>query len=841
MDSSNTDRTDARAAYQVQGTETFRRGREFREAVAADNLYRTDGRLHWTLGYDRGTLAPKRTPDHEFERLQYLSTEHAIQHVVSTYAARIVEGKRRRALERAIRNVVAWLAECPGATWDDRWILSGLDAAPAGGTTAIALATGQPERYIPRAIIATIQSRLIRPSYSWLLSSPVHKGIPGSQFLEINDPGSLHALRQTSRYEQAAELSRRNAETCIARLLIRTGKRMGELTGEDVLAYADLVRTSGRHCKEHLAWEVLVELGPLAGEPPTLKAAWNEAGRSRRHSVEGLVARYGIPESGVRDLLVDYLREVQPGMDYGSLEGVAYRLVRLFWAEVLHINPEQADLRLSPAVAQEWRRRLATTVDGKPRRDTSSTYFAVRGMYRDLAEWSHQQPERWAIWVAPTPVPRAESRQISKANRRRRARMQQRTRILTPMLPRFLVAAVDGRRAGAELLTKALAAEHTERFTAAGVTYERHAPPLKDSMPGRARMWASVVATAPDAVNPPEVGARIDITSVEADGFWGWAVASVLSETGIRIEELLELTQLSLRHFVAPATNTIVPLLHIVPSKTDAERLVPMSPDLVKILVEVQRRARGTSEHIPLSVRYDHNEKEFSDPLPHLFARTVGATQNVLSPAYVQKILGRIARRSQLQEAGEPVHFTPHDFRRLFATDLVGSGLPLHIVSTLLGHLNLETTRGYTAVFPEQVVQAHHAFIERRRQIRPGEELRPATADEWKDFEQSFLQRKVALGGCQRPYATPCIHEHACVKCRFLQVDPAQLARIEDMTANAEDRLEEAKQHVWLGEVSALEDSLIHLRRRREEALAMQASAQIESASPSELRSNGGR
>jgi site-specific recombinase XerD len=58
------------------------------------------------------------------------------------------------------------------------------------------------------------------------------------------------------------------------------------------------------------------------------------------------------------------------------------------------------------------------------------------------------------------------------------------------------------------------------------------------------------------------------------------------------------------------------------------------------------------------------------------------------------------------------VTFTPHDFRRLFATELVGSGLPLHIVSTLLGHLNLETTGGYTAVFPEQVIQAHHAFIE---------------------------------------------------------------------------------------------------------------------------------
>ena len=40
------------------------------------------------------------------------------------------------------------------------------------------------------------------------------------------------------------------------------------------------------------------------------------------------------------------------------------------------------------------------------------------------------------------------------------------------------------------------------------------------------------------------------------------------------------------------------------------------------------------------------------------------------------------------------------------------------------------------------------------------------------------------------------------------------------MTTNAEARLAEARDHVWLGEVAALEDSLTHLRRRRTEAEA---------------------
>jgi hypothetical protein len=38
------------------------------------------------------------------------------------------------------------------------------------------------------------------------------------------------------------------------------------------------------------------------------------------------------------------------------------------------------------------------------------------------------------------------------------------------------------------------------------------------------------------------------------------------------------------------------------------------------------------------------------------------------------------------------------------------------------------------------------------------------------------------------------------------------------MTSNAESRLAEANDRAWLGEVAALEESLRHLRKRRDEA-----------------------
>ncbi len=45
------------------------------------------------------------------------------------------------------------------------------------------------------------------------------------------------------------------------------------LRGEDLLHYADVMHTSGRARREHLAWELLVALGPFAGEPATMRAA----------------------------------------------------------------------------------------------------------------------------------------------------------------------------------------------------------------------------------------------------------------------------------------------------------------------------------------------------------------------------------------------------------------------------------------------------------------------------------------------------------------------------------------------------------------------------------------
>lgn len=105
----------------------------------------------------------------------------------------------------------------------------------------------------------------------------------------------------------------------------------------------------------------------------------------------------------------------------------------------------------------------------------------------------------------------------------------------------------------------------------------------------------------------------------------------------------------------------------------------------------------------------------------------------------------------------------------------------------------MDTTRGYAAIYPEEVIRAYQAFIQSRRATRPGAEYREPTEAEWTEFEQHFTLRKVALGNCDRPYGTPCIHEHACARCPMLRPEPSRVPVFVELEENLQQRLVEAR------------------------------------------------
>jgi hypothetical protein len=205
--------------------------------------------------------------------------------------------------------------------------------------------------------------------------------------------------------------------------------------------------------------------------------------------------------------------------------------------------------------------------------------------------------------------------------------------------------------------------------------------------------------------------------------------------------------------------------------------------------------------------------------MPYLFQRRRGAIRAVFNQAGVIDLLQRrCAELATTHPEFAHARFTPHDFRRLFATDLVNNGLPIHIGAALLEHLNLETTRGYVAVFEEDLIRHYQTFLQHRRTLRPSEEYRPATDEEWDEFETHFDKRKVELGNCGRPYGTPCAHEHACIRCPMLHIHSDMLPRLQLIEADLHTRRDHAHSQGWQGEIEGIDLTLHHLAAKRQQA-----------------------
>jgi site-specific recombinase XerD len=82
--------------------------------------------------------------------------------------------------------------------------------------------------------------------------------------------------------------------------------------------------------------------------------------------------------------------------------------------------------------------------------------------------------------------------------------------------------------------------------------------------------------------------------------------------------------------------------------------------------------------------------------MPFLFQHIVNGSRRAMSTRRAREIVAQavntlIPANPEFADIG----FAPHDFRRLLATELVNNGLPIHIGAALLGHLDVQTTRGY--------------------------------------------------------------------------------------------------------------------------------------------------
>lgn len=729
-------------------------------------------------------------------------------------------GQARR--RNGVAKVFGWLEGQEGDSWQERWLASGADEA--GNIAWRHLASqqlggrGQPGRgsqaefiELGRAMLILLGADVIRPSLTWLVTPGGVKGL-AAEMAAGRDPAGFAVVAGLADAKPTNAATRNTALRRIAVILAAKGGTIADITVGDCLEVVAAVASASRRGDTSLYfYQLLHAAGTFAPDAPPTVRIFAAPGQQ---SVEQLIDRYDFACGPIRDAMVAYLRERQPALDYTSLRNVSFALGKMFWKDLEVHHPGIDSLCLAPDVTALWKQRVAhkttAVTDAAGRRsrvqtarsDRGINYLAiVRAFYLDIAQWAMTDPAVWGRWAAPCPI-RAEEMSLRKVRSRRKSRMDQRTRERLPVLPVLVATLNQTRRDTAERLEVAQRTAPGELFTGGGVTLRRSA---LGSRTQATRVWAE----------DPLSAKRRDLTLEEHRGFWAWAVVEVLRHTGIRIEELTELSHHSFIQYRLPTTGELVPLLQIAPSKSDTERLLVISPELAEVLSAIVRRVRDSTGAVPLVVSYDIHERVWNQPMPLLFQRRYGTESREITAGSIRKLLiAALAGTGLIGIDNRPLHFVPHDFRRLFITDAILNGMPPHIAQLVCGHKDINTTMGYKAVYPEEVISGHRSFIARRRGLRPAAEYRTPTDEEWEEFLGHFERRKVALGTCGRAFGTPCIHEHACLRCPLLRPDPAQRHRLVDICDNLTARIKEAGQQGWLGEVEGLQISLAGARHK---------------------------
>lgn len=697
---------------------------------------------------------------------------------------------------RAATRLLDWLDTFPGDSYQDRWLAADPDSRPRQWCPEMGF--GSARRMGARLIgNALIMLGVVRPSFTWLFDN--------KQTRFWRDWTITHDKDAWDRYfaiadrEHPSERKKWWGARHLIRICIVHGIRLTDVHGGHVVAYRRFLQSTNRSGGDLFTmWHYARLAGLLVGEPDDLGALTKAVQRTPAE----LVDRHGVRSIRVRDLLVDFITEMSATLDYGSLETSAGNLVGLFWKPIEDANPGIDTIRLTKEQAAEWKSWIQTKRDGSPRRNVDSILGSVRSFYLDIAAWAHEDPARWAEWAVPCPVSIRDVRGYMKRRSQRTHRMQARTRTLAPHLPALAARAEQRYHHAVQLRDLVQDTPIGEPFAFAGETYVRQ------------RTTRGAMSTA--YVTKIGQGSRIDTDWQVVKTFLTWAIVDVFRYTGVRIEELLELTHLSIRQYRKP-DGQILPLLQIAPSKTDEERILPCSPELTATLARLVSLIM-IDGRVPLCVRRDGHERTYSAPLPHLFQIREAGRSRTVSFGTVRSWLIGLANEMGLRDVdGRPLYFTPHDFRRLFITDLVNSGFPIHLAAKLVGHKNLDVTSAYTAVYQRDVFDAYDRFITNRRQLRPSDEYREPTQQEWDEFVEHFGQRKIALGSCHRPYGADCVHEHACIRCDFLQIDPGQVGRLADIRTNLEQQIAEAEHNQWLGDVDQLRLTIQHADRKAEQ------------------------
>ncbi|WP_139977637.1 hypothetical protein [Nocardioides litoris] len=516
-----------------------------------------------------------------------------------------------------LRRMLNHLAEHPGDSWQERWIAAGHEEDHKRWTSIAGT-----KQMTTHGLHMLLVLGVVRPSYAWLKANQFKTWF---HIVSLRDRVGYERLVAAFEHFGKNLYDNRAAVVVLAHIACRTGKGPLEITGRDLLAYQQAMRglreqgTKVKVAGVHHAWDCLRAMGTLDHPAETLRLAQLQG----QLTVTELVDRHGIASERVRECLIRYLRAREGRLDYSSLQTLVAALCGLFWRDIEIHDPGADSLAISEDIADAWKRRLAVKSDGTERRGRFNVMMQVRAMYLDIATWALSD-SYWIQWAAPSPINEADVAANGKQQREAKARSHQRTRERAPEVDRLLRATEDRLRLASGWRSDMEALPVGTIIEFEGVESQRIGT-------------TSVILRPLGSVSQKDY---INLSAREEEAFWAWATVHLLHQTGLRIEELLELDQFSIQRFKHPRTGEVIPLLHVYPSKGGAERLLAASPELVHVLARVVHRLRQSDGTLPLTVRYDTQEKKTLPPAPLLFQRR-RARWNAMSYQYIYGLMDK--------------------------------------------------------------------------------------------------------------------------------------------------------------------------------------------------------
>lgn len=686
-----------------------------------------------------------------------------------------------RLLATLHREIQGW--SCHPRQRREAWVhtLALIEANPAGDelsvqqwwtdvVTARATISG-------RGCRALITGRFVQPSWPLIAAAPIERWVDA---LAPDDPLPLAKQRlidTCQRISWASPIGRgRAVNTAIRLMLAGDYDQLSQLRDDDLR-----IPPRGANGTDILD-AALCELGVFKRSP--------RRGTTRHHalpprSIDELVAaRVPEPFRAVTALyMTAYTQRISS--NYSTVR-TKIRSLAYFWlylreqhpeiTECRHIMPHQARGFVPWALATARTVQRSTSTKGTADRTTTYDWLVdVRSFFTDLCTWGTEPGSP-----------------------------------LAPHVPGVVPLTSHDLNSGGFATARARTAA---RMTATVMDLSREIPNIRAFALRRWHEAAQQLAAAPDDPR---------ILRTERDHFWDWALLELLLTSGLRVEEASELTTLDVLKRQLP-DGRIYYLLHIKPSKYDRARVIPIGDGLGRVIAEIISHVKAFyhSDSVPACDRRDDTAKK---PLPRAPYLLQGAGHP--SAMSIQAIRGRLQQLSVAAGAthadGSPLRLSPHDCRRVFATEHLNNNTPVHVIAALLGHAALDTVMIYAKLYPDTLVEGYRASMRGLyTNIYDADALRAPTATEWATFAASCSLRDMGTHVCALPTGEHCSRGLVCLGCNHAQPKKSAAPVFRRMIASHARALAKARTHGEpAGQLAARELELDRLRsalRRAEE------------------------